>query len=66
MMVNMLIDTATNSDFIREAILNFSGGNFDAPTDTQGTTMLILAVRSERISVVELLLLKGADVNKQD
>ena len=65
MVIDMLIDTATNADFIKEAINNYTD-HIDSPTDDSGTTLLILAVKSERISVVDKLLLKCADMNKQD
>lgn len=65
MVIQMLTDTATNSDFIKEAINDYTD-HIDKPTDALGTTLLMLAVKSERISVVELLLLKCADINKQD
>lgn len=61
----MLVDDATNSDFILEAIKDYSG-NLDEAIDSEGTTLLILAVKMCRISVVELLLKRSADVNKPD
>ena len=57
--------TETHQDFIKETIMAYNG-DLDEPVNETGTTLLILAIKAQRIEIAELLLRMTADVNKAD